>query len=105
MIASPEVPLPKAGVRVAAPVAVALALRTNVVPLVMEATTAPAGMPVPVTAMPGTKPFVLPTVTVALALVVAALASARFDVRFAFAERPLAAAVAAALMKKLVVPL
>ena len=43
--------------------AVALALMTNVKASVIEVMVAPAGMPVPVMAMPGTSPTVLPTVT------------------------------------------
>ena len=45
--------------------AVAAALMTNVVASVIAVMVAPAGMPVPVMAMPGTSPAVLPTVTVA----------------------------------------
>ena len=82
---SPEVLLPKVEVSVAMPVAVALALRTKVRPSVTEATTAPAGMPVPVIAMPGASPAVLPTVTIGLPLVVAAPASSWVPVRFATA--------------------
>ena len=52
-------------------VAVAAALRTKVVPLVTEATVAPAGMFAPTTFMPATIPVVLATVTVVLAFVVA----------------------------------
>ena len=53
------------------PVAVALALSTNWVAFVTEAMVAPAGMPVPVMSMPGARPVVLATVTLAEALVVA----------------------------------
>ena len=49
--------------------AVALALMTNVKASVIEVMVAPAGMPVPVMAMPGTSPAVLPTVTFGVPLV------------------------------------
>ena len=75
--------LPKVEVRVATPLAVALALRTKVVPLVTDATTVPAAMPVPVTSMPGINPTVLPTVTIGVPLTVTALERARVPVKFA----------------------
>ena len=67
---------PPAPIVRAEPVAVAAELRTKVVPLVIEATEAPAGMPGPVTAMPTTSAAVLVTVTVVEAEVVAPPVSA-----------------------------
>ena len=52
-------------------VAVAAALSTSVVPLVIEAIVVPAGMPGPLTTMPAKRPVVLATVTFGLAAVVA----------------------------------
>ena len=60
----------------AEPVAVAALLSTKVVPLVMEATVAPAGMPAPVTAMPTERAAVLATVTLVEESVVAPEVSA-----------------------------
>ena len=51
--------------------AVAGALRTSVVALVIEAIVVPAGIPGPVTTMPATSPAVLATVTLGLVSVVA----------------------------------
>ena len=48
----------------------ALALSTKVLSFVTESTVAPAGIPVPVTAIPGKIPTVLATVTLAEPLVV-----------------------------------
>ena len=62
------------------PVKLAGTERTKVVPLVTDATVAPAGMPSPLTAMPGTMAAVLVTVTVVLSLMVVALASAEVTV-------------------------
>ena len=50
---------------------VAAALRTKVVPLMIEATVVPEGMPSPLTTMPGTSPVVLATLTVVEVLLVA----------------------------------
>ena len=50
--------------------AVAAALMTNWVPLVIETIVAPTGIFAPVTTMPAWRPAVLPTVTVVLALTV-----------------------------------
>ena len=61
-------PVPK--VRLAAPEAVAFVLRTKVVPLVMAATVAPPGIPVPATDMPTTSPAVVLMVTLAVPVVV-----------------------------------
>jgi hypothetical protein len=51
-------------------VAVAAALITNCVPFVIDAIVAPAGIPVPLIAIPAAKPAVLATVTVVPPLVV-----------------------------------
>ena len=65
-------PLGWTAVMVTEPAAVALALRTRLVPSVTLAIVAPAGMPVPKTCMPGTRPAVLATVTFGEALTVVA---------------------------------
>ena len=58
------------------PVEVAGVDSTKVVPLVMDATVAPVGMPSPLMAMPGTSAAVLATTTVVFSLMVVAPVSA-----------------------------
>ena len=65
-------PLVWTAVIVIEPAAVALALRTRLVPSVMAAIVVPALMPGPETSMPGTRPAVLATVTMFEALTVVA---------------------------------
>ena len=71
-----KVSAPVPNVRLALPVAVAVnegfaaTVKTKVVALVMEATVAPAGMPVPATVMPGTSPAVVLIVTLLFPVVV-----------------------------------
>ena len=65
-----EITLLLALIAKAVPAALAGTLSTKVVPLVIEETVAPAGMPVPVTTMPGRSPTVLATVTSAEPMVV-----------------------------------